>query len=156
MAVLKTLEGHQASVFDVAFSPDGEFLVSVSQDQTIRLWNLETFEAQVFQANRGLNSVDLSPDSRLIAVGTLDHTVELWDLEGRQSHILSGHEGAITALQFSPDGQLLMSRSSDRKVIVWNMDDILTANPLDLGCDWVRDYLVNSLNVEEGDRGVCG
>ncbi|MBP0030212.1 AAA-like domain-containing protein [Roseofilum sp. Guam] len=154
--LLKTLDGHQASVFDVAFSPDGEFLVSVGQDQTIRLWNLETFAVQVFQADRGLHSVDVSPDGRSIAVGTLDNAVELWDREGRRSHVLSGHEGAVTALQFSPDGQLLISRSSDRKVIVWNMDDILTANPLDLGCDWVRDYLVNSLNVEEGDRGVCG
>jgi WD40 repeat protein len=34
----ETLEGHEAEIYAIAFSPDGKTLASVSQDQTLRLW----------------------------------------------------------------------------------------------------------------------
>ena len=39
--ILKTLEGHTEGISDIAWSPDGEFLASASDDKTIRLWSLE-------------------------------------------------------------------------------------------------------------------
>jgi WD40 repeat protein len=35
--------GHSSDVYDVAFTPDGRTLVSVSSDKTIRLWNNKSF-----------------------------------------------------------------------------------------------------------------
>ena len=37
-----TLQGHQAGVTSVAFSPDGERLVTSSLDQTVKVWNSAT------------------------------------------------------------------------------------------------------------------
>ena len=42
--LLKNLIGHEKWVSSVAFSPDGQTLASGSDDQTIRLWNVNTGE----------------------------------------------------------------------------------------------------------------
>lgn len=39
--ILKTLSGHQEGVNDIAWSSDGEFLASASDDKTVILWSVE-------------------------------------------------------------------------------------------------------------------
>ena len=38
---IKKLEGHQSRINSVAYSPDGKFVASCSEERTIRIWNLE-------------------------------------------------------------------------------------------------------------------
>jgi WD40 repeat protein len=40
-----TLKGHTDVVFSVAFSPDGEALVSASEDGKLKLWDTKTGKA---------------------------------------------------------------------------------------------------------------
>ena len=37
---LKILEGHLSYISSVAYSPDGKFIASGSDDNTVRIWNL--------------------------------------------------------------------------------------------------------------------
>jgi WD40 repeat protein len=42
--LLKELKKHSKWVWDIAFSSDGDFLVSGSSDSTMMLWDLKKFE----------------------------------------------------------------------------------------------------------------
>jgi WD40 repeat protein len=108
----RVLTGHQGSVLGVAFSPDGSRLASISQDQTVQLWEAATGREIAIARGHG-GSVDVlgySPDGRRLATGGNDGTVRLWDAHtGRALGVCRGHSGPVRALAFSPDGRWLGS-----------------------------------------------
>jgi WD40 repeat protein len=136
--------GHSDSVNSVAYSPDGQLLVSGSSDRTIKLWRQDgTFIKSLsipYNINAQLTdvrSVAVSPDGKLLAVGLrlfngVSHTytgaVEVWRIsDSVLVQTLAGYgSGDITAtgvnsVAFSPDGQYLASGSWDRLVKVWRV-----------------------------------
>ena len=67
---------------------------SGSVDNTIKLWNLETFaETKTLSGHRyGVCSVSFSPDGKTLASGSSDNTIKLWNLETlAETQTLSGH-----------------------------------------------------------------
>lgn len=118
-----TLEGHTAWVMAVAFSPDGTLLASGSNDQTLRLWSVET--GQCVKTLRGHSSevqtITFSPDGQVLASGSNDQTISLWNVQTHQRlRVLQGHCDRLLSVLFSPDGQHLISCADDQTVCVWN------------------------------------
>ena len=118
----RTLTGHEAGVWTVAFSPDGKSLASGSVDKSIRFWDV----AKGTQSNRimegsGVFGLAFSKDGRVLASGNVDSTVKLWDLiSGKEPRLLRGHQKAVNRVSFSPDGTLMASVSADGLVLVWD------------------------------------
>jgi WD40 repeat protein len=122
------LPAHSRAVAEVAFSPDGRRLASISTDSTVALWNAGTRVPTLItrmrhnENRRPVLSVAFSPDGRVLATGDIDNTIRLWRADdGRPTGTLRGHRNAIGSLAFSPDGRVLASVSKDRTLRLWNV-----------------------------------
>jgi WD40 repeat protein len=77
----KTLTGHAGWVRSLVVSPDGKVLVSASDDQTIKFWDLATGRnfRTVKGHTGGVRCLTFSPDGRRLASASWDRTIKLWE-----------------------------------------------------------------------------
>ncbi|XFF91241.1 hypothetical protein AB1E18_017460 [Capra hircus] len=134
--------GHTHSVGTICCSRLKEtFLVTGSQDCTVKLWPLPEallskgtgpeggsvlLQAQATQRchNKDINSVAVAPNDKLLATGSQDRTAKLWALP--QCQLLgtfSGHRRGLWCVQFSPMDQVLATASADGTIKLWALQD---------------------------------
>jgi WD40 repeat protein len=104
-------------------TPDGKTLVSQSDDQTLRLWDLPNQQLlAVLDQPARVNALALSPDGSRLAWATgVDGLVRLGVLGASDPPLeLPGHTGRVPALAFSPDGHLLASGGEDGLLRLWD------------------------------------
>ncbi len=113
---------HQDSGRAAAFSPDGRFAATGSDD--IVLWEAASMtKVGRFEASSVVWNILFSPDGRWLVSTHGDSSILVWDVEERRlAAALNGHSGAVRGVVFSPDGKLIASAAEDRSVILWNAD----------------------------------
>ena len=116
---IQTLSG---SANSIAFSPDGQTLVSSSE--SIKIWNPRTGELiRTLNSTTGFGSIAINPNGQTLAAENGDKTISLWNLKtGQKIRTFAGHSNYIWSVAFSPDGKTLASSSSDSTVKLWNPD----------------------------------
>jgi WD40 repeat protein len=115
------LGGHLDYIASVAFSPDGNAIVTSSGDSTARLW---TADGQLVKELRGhtrpLSGALFSPDGKFVVTASADNTVRVWDsLDGKLISVFRGHSQAVNNVAFSADGQFIVSASDDQTARLW-------------------------------------
>ncbi len=117
---------HKKAITDIAISPDGKYLATVSTDDTARLWDPATGKrVREIEADQdGLYCVAISPSGRTLVTGGGDTTTRLWSTgSGKRRKTLWGHVARVTAVAVSPDGTRLATGSRDGTISIWKFSE---------------------------------
>ncbi|MDH5599146.1 MAG: WD40 repeat domain-containing protein, partial [Cyclobacteriaceae bacterium] len=128
-------KGHSAKVRNLLYTPDGQNIVTISEDKTILIWDVSSGKiTDRLEGNIGdgwdgmLFASAISPNGRILAVAGFpnqsqeENHIILIDLKQKvQIATAIGHTDVIGALDFSGDGKFLVSGGDDGKVMVWEM-----------------------------------
>lgn len=127
------ITGHTDTINALAFSPDGQRLVSGSDDRTMRLWDLQgnPIGEPIEGHTDNINAIAFSPDGQMFISASRDRTLRLWDRDGRPiGGPFNGHLSNVVAVTFSPDGQYVVSASRDQTLRLWDLNGEPIGNPL--------------------------
>ncbi|MEM9326717.1 MAG: WD40 repeat domain-containing protein [Bacteroidota bacterium] len=123
------IDAHQNSVFALALSPDGKFLLSGSRDAHLKVWNTDNYELyeSIVAHMYAINHIDFSPNGQYFVTCSMDKSVKVWDASSfkllkvidKARH--AGHGTSVNKLQWMTDS-IVASCSDDRTVSVWEVD----------------------------------
>jgi hypothetical protein len=121
----RTLGGHRGGVNCVAFSNDGEWLASGSDDKTVKVWR--TSDGTLVRTLEGHSntvwSVAFSNDGEWLASGSADNTVKVWRTSGGSAVRSFALPSLAERMEFSPDGALLSIGCGDGSARVVSVSD---------------------------------
>jgi WD40 repeat protein/serine/threonine protein kinase len=115
-------QGHSGLIMWVAFSRDGQRIVTGSQDFTAKVWDAATGTNLVtFRGHRlAISTVAFSWDGKRIITASADQTAKVWEtVTGQELLTLKGHSAPLYSASFSPDDRLIVTGSLDKTVKVW-------------------------------------
>ncbi|MEH1948207.1 MAG: NB-ARC domain-containing protein [Nostoc sp.] len=161
-----TGDSNASRIWLIAVNPDGQSLLSISENQTMKLWDVRT--GQCLRTVDGyinwILSVAFSPDGQMLASSSQDQRVRLWDVKtGQYLQTLQGHTNLVSSVTFAfkdLDGytaeksitssediekqrksQILASSSDDTTIKLW---DVSTGECLQTF--WGHDSWVHSVS----------
>ena len=117
------LPGHKKIVTAVAITPNGKRAISSSQDNTIKLWNLENGRIiHTFHTNVIPVCVAINPNATHAAVGFTNGNVAFYNLQqNKREQLFNDHTMAVTTITITDDGSTAISGSKDKTVRKWNI-----------------------------------
>jgi len=118
---------HTKDVYDCAFSPDGNRLVTACTDNSLYIWDVSS-QSKLFDLvghTSWVRHCDWSSDGKLIVSGGADYELRLWNAEtGEAAGVASNHTSEVFSCAFSPDGRRIVSGDQDQTAIVWDASAI--------------------------------
>lgn len=125
----KRLVGHAGPVYATRFLPPAgnRFMLSASQDRSLRLWSLDLFAPVVVYRSHTLPvwDVDVPPFAAAgpyFASASADRTARLWSTEHiHPLRIFAGHLSDVDTVRFHPNGNYVATGSSDKTCRLWDV-----------------------------------
>jgi WD40 repeat protein len=106
-------------IWNVRVSPDGSRVAAVGDDGLLVIYDAQTgddlFRGAIADGQQ-LHGLDWSPDGTLLAIGGDDGVVYLTDANGAPYDRLEGHQDAVAAVAWSPDGATLASTAGGARI----------------------------------------
>ncbi len=114
---VRRLDGHTNVVTRLLTSPDGRWLISSSNDHTIRLWDMQAAPAKKGTIVLNARAIAEATDKKKKSPTPIEAPVDTVEA----AKILNGHPDWVVAMSLSKDGQTLASGDEKGEVIVWDL-----------------------------------
>ncbi|KAK6164367.1 hypothetical protein DH2020_001231 [Rehmannia glutinosa] len=132
---LKNTKGHISGLTCGEWHPKAkETILTSSEDGSLRIWDVNDFKSQKQVIKPKLSRPGRIPvttcawdrEGKRIAGGIGDGSIQIWNIKAGWGsrpdiHVGNGHTDDITGLNFSSDGLILLSRSFDGTLKVWDL-----------------------------------
>ncbi|WP_413166812.1 hypothetical protein ACL6C3_08955 [Capilliphycus salinus ALCB114379] len=122
------IKDHTDWVNSAVWSPDGQTIVSASDDNTIKIWDSNGKHPKTISKDNDLdahqdkvNSVSFHPENKGFVSASDDKTLKLWTQGGTFSKNIGRHTDKVTHAIFSPDGKTIVSVSANNNVKLWDV-----------------------------------
>ncbi|KAI8841713.1 WD40-repeat-containing domain protein [Chytridium lagenaria] len=125
-------EESQLAVATNSEQEGGGFVVTGSEDRTIKFWEVPRFEEfdeenpESFKEahEKDINSIAVSPNDKLFATGSQDKMAKIWStVDGSLVGEFRGHRRGVWCVAFSTVDQVLASASADKTIKLWSLAD---------------------------------
>lgn len=115
---IRKLNHGEEPVIDAAFIQDGKWVLSRSP-RTAKVWNSKT-GALIYESDLGLEGVKWVPERQALLMWYYSGEIQVRQLGRQETKRLSGHNGPIVKVLFSPNGKQLLSTSQDGTARLWD------------------------------------
>jgi hypothetical protein len=154
---------HDGEVVFAQFSGDGQRLLTVSSDNSVRVWNPTTGQPitpplrhetslhpdEFHRPDRPLFA-RFSPDGTRVVTASFDGTARVWDAaSGQPATPPLAHGMAVTCAQITPDGTLVVTGGSDGKVRYW---DSTTGREIGLTLPFPHQAAITSIEFSRNGK----
>jgi WD40 repeat protein len=115
------LKGHTKQVLDIDYSPDGQWLVTASEDHTARIWRAATGKNMaVLPHDAAVIMAAFSPGGQWIVTRTADRVVHVWDASSRKKvSEIDVRPKELASFALSPDGNFLVTALQEHSAEVF-------------------------------------
>jgi len=116
------LRGHEDSIYQIAFAPDGSYLATASDDGTARVWDLGTGQSKVLRGHEDdVVKLAIRPDGRELVTTSLDESLRVWPVGGDEKILVIGAGKEVDRVGFTSDGKQVFASSKDRVLHSWDL-----------------------------------
>jgi periodic tryptophan protein 2 len=179
--LLDQLSGHEGPVSSLAFTPNGNSLISGSWDHTVRIWSIfqRTQTSEPLQLQSDVLAVAVRPDSKQVAVSSLDGQVTFWSIdEGTQESGMDGRRDAsggrkatdrrtaanvagtksFNTISYAADGSVLLASGNSKYICMYAVETGVLLRKftvsVNLSLDGTQEYLNSKLLTEAGPQAL--
>ncbi len=122
----------QAVMSSIGITADGKRIISSSEGRVLLVRDIDTGKTTVWRPKAWMTKRDFtvaafsSHFEHIVTADNINDTLHIWDGATGKAVVppLQGHTNAVNSLVFSPDGQHILSSSSDKTVRVWDMETL--------------------------------
>jgi WD40 repeat protein len=141
----RSFEGHSGPIRSISFSADGRYVLSGSDDNTVRIWDAMAgrLRSVLRGHSRPVQSCAFAPDGRAVLSAGQEGQIKLFsildskEVRAPQGRVLGGHDDAILSAAFSRDGKRIVTASQDHTARVYDAADGKSLSWLKEGHDFL-------------------
>jgi WD40 repeat protein len=146
----RILAGHREPVRGCGLSRDASVAVTLSNDGTLRIWDVQTASSRELRINGWSETCALSRDGTRVVLGSSEHVVLIDTRTGKQIAKHQQHSATVTAIAISDDGTRVLSGDRSGVVMLWDPP----RDPASLGKH--DDRVTRCTISRDGALGVTG